>query len=153
MRSLLDGGFLERTENVLVFGNPGSHHCWTLVGLREPNPRLDLRADRDKCFAVFSQEFPGAHQGNGRFFSARGDNSASQLTLPNIKNRVGRVALRVGRLIFFQGDNFPAQNSSREKGRRIENRNAIYWLRLGRSKPRRFFKFGCGGVCGPHGAN
>src|SRR5208283_4067443 len=24
MRSLLDGGFLERTENVLVFGNPGS---------------------------------------------------------------------------------------------------------------------------------
>src|SRR5579862_6765380 len=24
MRTLLDGGFLERTENVLVFGNPGS---------------------------------------------------------------------------------------------------------------------------------
>jgi DNA replication protein DnaC len=24
MRTLLDGGFLERTDNVLVFGNPGS---------------------------------------------------------------------------------------------------------------------------------
>ena len=76
--------------------------------------------------AVLSQKFPGAHQGNGRFFSARGDNSASQLTLPNIKNRVGRVALRVGHLIFFQGDNFPAQPGSREKGRWIENRVAIY---------------------------
>ena len=24
MRALLDGGFLERTDNVLIFGNPGS---------------------------------------------------------------------------------------------------------------------------------
>jgi DNA replication protein DnaC len=34
MRTLLDGGFLDRTENALVFGNPGSGktHCLQAVG-------------------------------------------------------------------------------------------------------------------------
>ena len=38
------------------------------------------------------------------------------LALLHVKNRVGRVALRVGHLILFQTENFSAQPSSREKG-------------------------------------
>ena len=56
--------------------------------------------------AVLSQKIPIAHQGNRRFFSVRGGDSHFQLSLLHVKNRVGRVALRVGRLIFFQAENF-----------------------------------------------
>ena len=41
MRTLLDGGFLERTENVLVFGNPGSgktHMLQARPGVGAPRP-------------------------------------------------------------------------------------------------------------------
>jgi DNA replication protein DnaC len=46
MRSLLDGSFLERTENVLVFGNPGSGKTTTACGLASllpsPGPFVNL---------------------------------------------------------------------------------------------------------------
>ena len=102
--------------------------------------------------AVLSQEFPGGHQSNRRFFSVRRSDGYSQLAPLDKKNRVGRVTLYEGRLILFQVENLPTQPRSREKGLNIENRIATFGLRLGRVKPRRFFKFGDGGTCGPHGS-
>ena len=113
--------------------------------------RESKRMSRDH--AVLPQEFPGTHQGNRGFFSVRGGDSYSQPALLHVKNRVGRVALRVGHLIFFQTENFSAQPSSREKGLGIENRIAIFWLRLGRLKPGRLCNFACGGFCGSHRIN
>ena len=43
MRSLLDGGFLERTENVLVFGNPGSGKTHLLQAISQELVRRGRR--------------------------------------------------------------------------------------------------------------
>jgi DNA replication protein DnaC len=43
MRSLLDGGFLDRNENVLVFGNPGSGKTHMLQGISQELVRRGRR--------------------------------------------------------------------------------------------------------------
>jgi DNA replication protein DnaC len=43
MRTLLDGGFLERTDNVLVFGNPGSGKTHMLQAVGQELIRRDHR--------------------------------------------------------------------------------------------------------------
>src|ERR1019366_1400610 len=103
--------------------------------------------------AVLPQEFPRTHQRNRRFFSVRGDDSYSQPALLHVKNRVGRVALRIGRLILIQIENLPAQPSSREKGLGIEKLISISWLGLGRLKPCTLRNFARGGFCGPERTN
>jgi len=55
--------------------------------------------------------------------------------------------------MLLQTENFSAQPSSREKGPGIENRIAISWLRLGRSKSRRGGYSVCGADWGPHRSN
>ena len=88
------------------------------------------------------------HQGNRRFFSVHGGDSYSQLALLHVKNRVGSVALRVGRFILLEVETLLAQPSSREKGLGIENRIAIFRLRLGRLTPGRGRNFACRWFCG-----
>src|SRR5271166_4429942 len=96
------------------------------------------------------RNFPGTHQGKRRFFSVRGGDSYSQLALLHMKNRIGRIPLREGRLILFQTENLSAQTSFREKGLGIENRTAILGLRLGSLKPGRLGSFACDGSRGSH---
>ena len=91
--------------------------------------------------AVLPQEFPFTHQGNRGFFSVRGGDSYSQLAFLHVKNRVGRITLREGRLILFEFEKFLAQPSSGEKGFGVETRIAIGWLRFGRWKPGRLCNF------------
>jgi hypothetical protein len=68
---------------------------------------------------------PAPTKAKRRFFSVRGGDRYSQSALLHVKNRVGSVALRVGRLILLQVDNLLAQPSSREKGLGIESHIAI----------------------------
>src|SRR5262249_14900192 len=49
MRTLLDGGFLERTENVLVFGNPGSGKTHMLQAIGQELIRRDHRIFFTSC--------------------------------------------------------------------------------------------------------
>src|ERR1700735_18723 len=49
MRTLLDGGFLERTENVLVFGNPGSGKTHMLQAVGQELIRRDHRIFFTTC--------------------------------------------------------------------------------------------------------
>jgi DNA replication protein DnaC len=49
MRTLLDGGFLERTENVLVFGNPGSGKTHMLQAVGQQLIRRDHRIFFTTC--------------------------------------------------------------------------------------------------------
>jgi hypothetical protein len=65
-------------------------------------------------------------------FPFAGGDSYSQPALLHVKNRVGSVALRVGRLILLQIENLLAQSSSRQKGLGIENRIAIFGFDLRR---------------------
>lgn len=49
MRSLLDGGFLERNENVLVFGNPGSGKTHMLQAISQELVRRGHRMLFTSC--------------------------------------------------------------------------------------------------------
>ena len=49
MRTVLDGGFLERTENVLVFGNPGSGKTHMLQAIGQELIRRDHRIFFTSC--------------------------------------------------------------------------------------------------------
>src|ERR1700743_2731037 len=49
MRTLLDGGFLERTENVLVFGNPGSGKTHMLQAVGQELIRREHRIFFTTC--------------------------------------------------------------------------------------------------------
>ena len=103
--------------------------------------------------AVLSQEFPGTHQGDRGFFSVRGSHSYSQPSRLHEKNRIGRVALREGRLFLFQVDDSSAKPSLGEKGPGIENSIAICWFWFGRGKPERLCKVACGRFCGSNRIN
>ncbi len=55
MRSLLDGGFLERTENVLVFGNPGSGKTHMLQAISQELVRRGHRMLFTTCEMLVQQ--------------------------------------------------------------------------------------------------
>jgi DNA replication protein DnaC len=55
MRSLLDGGFLERTENVLVFGNPGGGKTHMLQAISQELVRRGHRMLFTSCEMLVQQ--------------------------------------------------------------------------------------------------
>ena len=55
MRSLLDGGFLERKENVLVFGNPGSGKTHMLQAISQELVRRGHRMLFTSCEMLVQQ--------------------------------------------------------------------------------------------------